>query len=55
MTTENLTSIDERLDALADTAKAVLAELEVKIKDARKAGSNFRHAKLHRVHRTLHD
>lgn len=54
-TTTSLNDFDAKLDALADTAKAVLSELEVKIAEARKAGSHYRHAKLHRLHRVLHD
>ena len=51
----NLTSLDAKLDAVSDAAKVLLPEVEAAFTDARKAGDFAKHARLHRMHRSLHD
>ena len=48
-------SLEARIDAAADSLKASLPEIEDKLREAVKAGDHARHAKLHRLHRTMHD
>lgn len=48
-------SLESKIDAAADVLKSCLPEIEDKLREAVKASDHARHAKLHRLHRTMHD
>jgi hypothetical protein len=48
-------SLEAKIDAAADSLKACLPEIEGKLREAVKAGDHTRHAKMHRLHRVMHD
>ena len=48
-------SLEAKIDAAADALKTCLPEIEDKLREAVKANDHARHARLHRLHRSLHD